>query len=349
MKRNNPLVSVIMPVHNGARYLRDAIESILLQDEVALEFIIIDDCSKDDTDTIINSYHDARIVFLRNAQQEGVASCLNKGIDSAHGTYIARMDADDVSLPMRLKKQVDILHADAQIGICGTSVEYIGSWNGKERVFWGSPEELHALLIFANPFAHPTVMMKRAILEKYQLRYSTDFTVAQDYDLWERASREVKLFKLPDVLLQYRMHAKNVTTTRKASALPLLYQVYSRILDRIGIKATADDLILHHQIATRQRLDSLSTLRKAENWLLNIQRTALPTQIYSNESLQQVLGFFWFEVMRNCGNLGIASFLQYRASHLRPWYSPSLKDMAVFFLSCLRYQLLSPKNSKGIF
>lgn len=146
MKENFPLVSVIMPVHNGERYLGAAIESILQQNEVSFEFIIIDDCSEDETNAIIRSYHDERIVLLRHSRQEGVARCLNQGMNRARGTYIARMDADDISLPGRLNKQVDALCSDTQIGICGTSVEYLGTWHGRERKFFVTPEELRVIL-----------------------------------------------------------------------------------------------------------------------------------------------------------------------------------------------------------
>ncbi|MCI5131033.1 MAG: hypothetical protein D3904_05790, partial [Candidatus Electrothrix sp. EH2] len=211
-----------------------------------------------------------------------------------------------------------------------------------------TPEELRVILFFANPFAHPTVMMNRSLFIKHHLEYDTNFAVAQDYDLWERASRKMKLLKLPDVLLQYRMHPKNVTSRHKDIVLPLLYQVYSRMLQHIGLNATEDDLKLHHQIASRNRLASFEEILKAENWLLNIQDKAFTAQVYDNEALMRVLGYFWFELTRNCGNLGIASFMKYRTSRLRRWYFPGIQDLTTYFLSCLWYQLLSQykKNNK---
>ncbi len=113
-----PKLSVVMPLYNAARYLRPAIESILNQTYTDFEFIIVDDCSTDETPAILDSYPDPRIVRLRNPQNLGIVGALNRGLEAARGQYIARMDGDDIALAERFAQQVAWLDAHPNIGLC---------------------------------------------------------------------------------------------------------------------------------------------------------------------------------------------------------------------------------------
>ena len=115
----NPKVTVLMPVYNCEKYLRESIESILNQTFKDFEFLIINDGSSDKSAEIVESYNDNRINFVQNEKNIGLAASLNRGLDIAKGEYIARMDADDISLPERLEKQVRFMETNPQIGICG--------------------------------------------------------------------------------------------------------------------------------------------------------------------------------------------------------------------------------------
>ncbi len=119
------MVSIIMPVYNSSGYLSDAIESILSQTYSDFEFIIIDDASTDNSIEIIYSYHDPRIVLLKNDINLGVTHSLNKGIKHARGKYIARMDADDIALPQRIELQVDFLEKNPEFILVGSFFEVI--------------------------------------------------------------------------------------------------------------------------------------------------------------------------------------------------------------------------------
>ena len=230
-----PKISVVMPVYNGEKYLKEAIDSILNQTFTDFEFIIIDDGSTDKTEQIIKSYDDKRILYIKNEKNLGVAESLNKGLDMAQGEYIARMDADDISMPKRFEKQIDFMDVHCEYGVCGTGViifqddEYIC-----QRMFSESHKALRVDLIFGNALAHPTVMIRKSISESVLLRYDEDFEKAEDYELWTRISNNIQIHSIKEPLLKYRIHENQVSTSsntqQRNAAMNVRYNVMKRIL-----------------------------------------------------------------------------------------------------------------------
>lgn len=211
-----PKISVVMPVYNGELYLREAIDSILGQTYTDFEFIIINDGSTDNTEEIINSYADSRIVYLKNEINSGIVYTLNRGLESAKGEYIARMDADDISLPSRFEKQIKFLDKNTHIAVCGTSFLIFGS-QIKEYTFIHSnnPEMAKAELFFSSSLGHPSVMIRKAIIDKYSLKYEKDYQGLEDYVLWWRIAKFGDIVSLKEPLLKYRQHSAQITATRK--------------------------------------------------------------------------------------------------------------------------------------
>lgn len=218
-----PLVSVVMPVLNQQDYIRLAIDSILSQTLADFELIIIDDGSTDDTAQIIRTYIDKRIVTIKNEQNCGIAASLNRGIENARGKYIARMDADDISLPGRLKKQVDFMEANPEIGVLGSNAEVIdGKGNTKYSIKF--PESHHLILwsfFFFDPIVHPSVMFRRDLVTQMggyrDLRERTQDSFPEDYDLWTRLVQTTWFSNLADVLLKLRKHESGTTHVHLAS------------------------------------------------------------------------------------------------------------------------------------
>lgn len=164
-----PLISVVMPVYNAELYLDEAIQSITNQTYKKFEFIIINDGSTDKSLEIIKKYKDeySRIVLI-SRENKGLVFSLNEGISKAKGKYIARMDADDISLSTRLEEQVAFMEENQEIGVCGSWVEVFG--DNRKNTIWKMPksnEELKTRLLFSVPVAHPSVMMRKEILDKY--------------------------------------------------------------------------------------------------------------------------------------------------------------------------------------
>ena len=234
-------VSVVMPVYNGRDYLKEAMDSILNQTYRDFEFIIINDCSTDDTQQIIDSYADARIVCLRNEQNLGVARSLNRGLDAAQGEYIARMDADDIARPDRLALQTAYMDAHPEIPVLATASQ---SFDETGVLFEGhssvDPDILKLDFLFSCGICHPTVMLRRAVLEQYQLRYDHSFNKIEDYELWCRMmDLGLPIACLDVILLDHRLHQNQVTSVYSPDMLRKLETLYRRNFAQLGIEPDA--------------------------------------------------------------------------------------------------------------
>lgn len=232
-----PLVSVIMPAYNAERYLNEAVESILCQTFRDFELIVIDDCSTDGSLAILKSFaaRDERVSLLENAQNLGVTPTLNHGIQAARGEYIARMDADDISLPDRLEKQVTFLQANPEIGlISGREVAIDSAGRELEGDFNVTVEPgcIHWLLHFTNPITHPAVMGRKALYEQAG-GYDPEILYAEDYDLWQRMSQFCLLSNLPDVLIKKRTHTESIGVTRRETMIRSHKLMQQRALSRL--------------------------------------------------------------------------------------------------------------------
>lgn len=203
-----------MPVYNGEKYLSEAIDSILNQTFTDFEFLIINDGSTDDSVKIIQSYEDTRIRLIHNETNLKLIATLNKGIEVARGEYIARMDADDISLPDRLAKQFDFLNANSKVGVLGCAVKLIDHSGSQDQImrFPSAHGFLRWSLFFYCPIAHPSVMMRRVLVSDAGGYRSTMLHV-EDYDLWWRLSQKTRLSNLQEVLLLLRKHEYNTTKT----------------------------------------------------------------------------------------------------------------------------------------
>lgn len=210
-----PKITVIMPVYNGERYIREAIESILNQTFTDFEFLILNDGSTDRSVEIIESYSDSRIRLIHNEKNLKLIATLNIGIMFARGEYLARMDCDDVSLPQRLEKQVEFLDNHPDVGIVGTGFQLIDSFGRTLGVPVRFPSEHKVLqwaLYFYSPIVHPSVMMRKEVILA-AAGYSPKYLHAEDYDLWYRLSQMIRLANLKDTLLYLRKHETSVTNT----------------------------------------------------------------------------------------------------------------------------------------
>jgi len=206
---NDILVSVILPVYNAQKYLVEAIESILNQTYKNFELIIINDGSTDDSYTIINKYtkYDNRIVFINRANK-GLVYSLNEGIKASKGKYIARMDADDISLSERFRKQVSYMEKE-NLDICGSHYLLIkenGDINGLNLT--PLTHEMCVISLASKvPFAHPNVMIKKEFLDANNICYGqSKYKIAEDFDLWIRMYEKGALFgNLNEILFKYRI------------------------------------------------------------------------------------------------------------------------------------------------
>jgi glycosyltransferase involved in cell wall biosynthesis len=208
-----PVISVIMPVRNGAGWLAEAVASVRSQEFGDFEFLIVDDGSDDGTAPMLSAFADAdrRIRVLRQAPQ-GIVAALNNAIAAARTPLLARLDADDRAKPDRLGKQLAFMQAHAEIGLLGTCAEQIdatGAIIGRLAPPTDGARLAHVLLR-TNPFIHSSVMMRTALVRRLG-GYRAAFKAAEDYDLWLRMAEAGGIANLADCLIQYRRHGSNLS------------------------------------------------------------------------------------------------------------------------------------------
>ncbi|MDJ0619011.1 MAG: glycosyltransferase [Calothrix sp. MO_192.B10] len=208
-------VTVLMAIYNGQDYLREAVDSILAQTFQDFEFLIINDGSTDSTREIICSYHDPRIRLIHNEHNLGLTRSLNKGWELAKGEFIARQDADDISEPERLAKQVAFLETHSEVALVGTwfkNIDPQGSLIGEYDLPCDSTE-IRWEILFYSPFVHSAVMFRKDIISEQIGLYNEAFSYAQDYDLWWRISRRFKVANIKDYLIKLRVNPSSMTAT----------------------------------------------------------------------------------------------------------------------------------------
>ena len=209
-------ISILMPAYNAAKYIGEAIDSVLMQTYVLFELIIVNDGSTDNTVDVIHSYKDDRIVLI-DQEHGGVSKALNTGLAVARGAYIARFDADDICYPDRLQKQFDFLETHSSFLIVGSDAEYMLE-NGEHLFNFScighTHEDLMAKLYFYCPFIHSSVMYrKEAVLRAGG--YSLLAHNFEDYFLWTRLATMGKLYNLPEIIIRIRFNPESVTIDEK--------------------------------------------------------------------------------------------------------------------------------------
>lgn len=230
----DPEITVLMSVYNGERFLREAIESILNQTYREFEFLIINDGSTDSSREIILSYNDPRIRLIDNEPNIGLTRSLNKGLRLAKGEYIARMDADDISIQERLEKQFKFMEKRLDVGLVTSWYEVIDEKNScisiinDERTF----ENMYYFFTFGNQFPHSSTFFRKKNvmdLDGYDERYKR----SQDYDLWFRLSRVTRIEMISEVLLKWRKTDINISNMFKNEQTDFAKQIFITNLESI--------------------------------------------------------------------------------------------------------------------
>jgi glycosyltransferase involved in cell wall biosynthesis len=214
IKNELSLVSVLMPNYNNEKYLGEAIESILNQTYKNIEFIIVDDCSTDNSwDVILKCAKlDSRIRVYKNEKNLGIVKTRNKlfSLVDKNSKYFAIFDSDDISLPKRLEKQVDFLEKNSDFGIVGSNITIINE-NSKIVGIRNYQFNVQKIKFIKSPFAQPSVMFRRNVLDS--VRYSSDFDVCEDFDLWFRILAKSKGENLNFTGLKYRISSTQSKST----------------------------------------------------------------------------------------------------------------------------------------
>jgi glycosyltransferase involved in cell wall biosynthesis len=303
----SPIVSVVMSVFNGERFLREAVESILEQSFREFEFIIVDDGSTDQSASILQSYqsNDARVKIYRK-EHTGLIESLNLGCALAQSKYIARMDADDIASKDRLKTQVAFMDAHPETGVVGGAVEWIdasGNSLGIHR-YPASDQEIKATLLDGCAFWHPTVVIRR---EAFVLArgYRSVAVDAEDYDLWLRIAVQFQLANLEAVVLKYRIHPSQVSMRKTAQQTLSMLAVQAAASSRRNgfpdpldaVKTVTSEALVAMGVTKARQKNRLASYRR--DWIRNMYAAGeYPTALNAaRETLQSDLQYVQREVI----------------------------------------------------
>jgi glycosyltransferase involved in cell wall biosynthesis len=229
----DPRVSVLMAVHNGERFLREALDCLLAQTLEDFELVVVDDGSTDGTGAILASYaaRDRRLVVVRNEGNLRLPASLNRGLEHCRASLVARADADDVYHPERLERQVAFMEAHPEVGVASCAYQRTDA-QGRIIGTVRPPTDdgvIRFRQLFINGFLHPGVVFRVSLVRAVG-GYDTDYWTAQDSDLWARVRDRTRLANLPEPLVRYRVHTSSTMRTRGGEGRTLSLSVPRRLL-----------------------------------------------------------------------------------------------------------------------
>lgn len=226
-----------MPVWNAELYVRDAIESILNQTFCDFELLIINDGSSDHSQEIITSLaaRDDRIRYI-NREHRGLVKTRNEGLDRSRGEYLALMDADDISIPTRLDRQLLFLRKHPDIAGCGSAFQMFGGSHAK--VFHPNhPDDIKIALLFDSAVGNPTAIVRKDAINKSRIRFQDDGNAyAEDYRFWVNLSHHFKIANIPEVLLQYRVYAQQGSSIQRQAQIRAATEICREQLEELGLE-----------------------------------------------------------------------------------------------------------------
>jgi glycosyltransferase involved in cell wall biosynthesis len=314
VNKYNNLLTVAMPVYNAAAYLPEAIESILNQTYRDFVFLIINDCSTDDTEEVILSYKDERIKYVKNSQNIGVKDSLNKIIELTDSKYLARMDADDIAMPKRLEWQLEFMESHNDIGVCGGVFEVFGVENHIAKIPY-EDAAIKARMVFLNQICHPSIMLRMDIFKKDGTRYGVPFdfndeygpkiSELEDFALWHKIKSRTKFENIDKLILRYRMEGQNISYNKESLVLERKKTFFRFVLAELGIIPTETNLVYHisfKYFGDSKSVNEVSEFRKHLDSILLENKTK---NIYGQQELATVVEDKWDQLFYHLPPLGM--------------------------------------------
>ncbi len=284
-----------MPVYNGARYLQEAIDSILAQTLTDFELLIVDDGSTDNSVELVAAYADKRIRHIQNPENIGIARTRNRALELASGQFIALMDCDDVSHRDRLRQQVDFMQANPAVALCGTWVRMLGA---ARQVLWRCPlgsDFIRGSMLFACPFGAPSVMLRKEHVQTLSQCFDSDFDSAEDYDLWERIAAQFPTVNIPRALLDYRIHPGQISDTHHSEQKDKAWRVQLRLLRQLQIEPDQHDKNTHLSIGLGYyRGESSLDIGAVGAWLERLYQANASLAVFPVQDFKRVLAARWY-------------------------------------------------------
>ena len=332
----DPLVSVVVPVYNGARYIKETIDSLLVQTLTTMEVIVVDDGSSDGTKDILSKIPDRRIRVVTHENNRGLAEARNTGIRAARGFFIAMQDGDDIAEPEWLTTQVRAMERDSNIVYVGCQAAYIDESSrltGKLFRTESKSDELSASLLFRNRFIASGVMVRRSMLPDGL--YCRDMPMAEDYLFAVRMERLGRVVNSPDYLERIRRHSTSMTYRKQALMTECVSRVHRLVLENFGLTPSDRDLEVHQNVGRHLLPGSESILRESEAWLLRLTDCNNLTGRYDRNIFDELLSKEWFELCCYSSGVGFQAWRLYWRSALSRKWRPNFIRQIKFLMKCL--------------
>jgi glycosyltransferase involved in cell wall biosynthesis len=335
------MVTVLLPVYNGEEYLKSAIDSILTQTYTDFEFLIINDGSTDTTENIILSYTDPRIRYVKNEQNIKLIATLNKGLKLAKGKYIARMDADDISLPERLEKQISFLENNPNVGLCGSYLKSLGTANNQLIGYKTNSDEIKFRLLFDTHFPHPAAVLRKDILDQFGLEYEAEYIHVEDYVLWNRMAEHTDLAILPEVLVLKREHENQISLVHYQTQQKIMGDFRKALTEKITGPIDVNTYAVYSALLKAEyptnSADVIAVLKLIETLVENNKRL----KIYNPQIMDDHFTNVVFSMIFNASGMGLKILNEYKKTSLA-------KNLVTFNLT-LKYILgITPKYMHSV-
>lgn len=281
-------ITILMPVYNGEKYLRETIDNVLLQSYRDFIFLIINDGSTDDTEQIITSFTDPRIKYLKNEKNLGLVKTLNNGIDLVETEFLARMDADDLWVETKLEKQLALLDNKPEVGICGTSIRKFGAFEA-DFIFPVDNVRLKVGFLFYCCMSHPSVVFRMSFLKNSGLRYNEDYFPAEDYKMWVEALKLTHIYNIPELLVFYRQHDSQITQDTNSAQAQLTNKVRLELLAELSGQFTKEEKSFHINSFLKAQIRSSNEYFLYKTWIKKLLTLNSQTRAFEANELKRVL------------------------------------------------------------
>lgn len=288
-----PLLSVILPVYNSERYLREAIESILNQTFSDFELIIIDDRSTDNSLQIAESFGDRRIRIHINEVNSGRAASDNTGHKLATGEYFARMDSDDICHPQRFEKQIAYLKDHPDVNVVGSWMQNFGASSFLNK-YPESIAKARSFTLFGLPVGNPSIILRGSLFREKGMYYANELRQTEDYDFFARYINELNVVTLPEALIKYRTYPDVQKNDILAERSAVSHQVRRSILERWGIDFSERELFVHNSIAFSMVNQLKISLDECSAWLEKIMAYNKTASWFDQQALEAIVADKWF-------------------------------------------------------
>lgn len=291
-----PLLSIIMPVYNGAAFIGQSVESLLAQTFTNFELLVVDDGSTDESIPIVEAFNDIRIRVIRNDKNRGIVFSRNRGLGEAKGRYIAPFDADDLAHPHKFEKQIRFLEHHPDYGMVGSWARHIDAAGQPMKSRWklsARPEEIPALMLFRAYFIQSSVVFRREAIPDGG--YTEGFEIGEDYKMYFEVAQKHKTWNLPEYLISYRIHGKSILRSRPLLLEECDRKLYTYFYEPLGIEITPERFACLRHLKNNEPIRDTALMRELGKFLALILSQNRQIGLYPEKILEKVILNRWLK------------------------------------------------------